>query len=56
MGAPGSKEKPGCEDPDVMTLYPDLGFSALAGKVFVVESSGCHQCVPCREADPFVRP
>ena len=43
-------------DPDVMTLYPDLGFSALAGKVFVVESSGCHQCVPCREADPFVRP
>ena len=36
-------------DPDMMTLYP--GFSALAGKVFVVDSSGCHQCVPCRKPD-----
>ena len=38
-------------DPDVMTLYPDF---VLAGKVFVVESSGCHQCVPCREPDHIV--
>ena len=41
-------------DPDVVTLYSDFGCSALARKVFVVESSSCHQCVPCREADHIV--
>ena len=41
-------------DPDVMTLYPDYVFCSSRKSIRRVESSGCHQCVPCREPDDIV--